>query len=214
MYQLWVLTHEVIHHPVHVPDGVRSNLFSVVYVDDVADLITKIVAMDQSKVNSIQNMTINLAMKEHITLPRIIKDIAQYYGIDKVHHEGDDNSTWYAYPCGTKGPMDISLAHQVLEWSPVSWSETVEKTCEFYHRAMTKPEYLKEKEMVLADMLENIVPDEYYKAFLMKLKQHYGETVLDGIDLEGGIPDGAPEIETDSDVVSGSNKNKKVTDEL
>jgi hypothetical protein len=41
--------------------------------------------------NSIKNRAINFALKEHIALPRIIKDIASYYGIDNVRHVGEDN---------------------------------------------------------------------------------------------------------------------------
>lgn len=206
-----MLTHAVIHHPVHIPNGVRSTLFSLVYVDDVADIITRIVDTDQSKIRSFENMAINLAMKEHITLPKIIKGIAKYYGIDYVKHEGDNNSTWYAYPLGTKGPLDISLASRVLDWDPVPWDVALEKTCDFYHRAMTKVEFSKEKEMVLADMVDTVVPEEFYEDFMVKLKQHFGETVFDGIDLEIGIPNGAPEIETTPD---GNIDSEKVTDEL
>ena len=212
IYQLWVLTHDVIHHPVHIPNGVRSDLFSLIHVDDIADVISKIVAIDM---NSIKNRAINFALKEHIALPRIIKDIASYYGIENVHHIGDDNSTWYVYPAGTKGPLDISLAQELLDWDPMSWKQASQKTCEFYHNAMTKEEYRKEKETVLADMLDNIVPDEYYDAFLLKLKQQFGETVLKGIDLEGGIPEGAPEIDSEN-VQSGigDNDSERMAEEL
>lgn len=202
----------MIRHPVHIPNGVRSDLFSLVHVDDVADVISRIVAMDT---NLIENKVVNLALKEHITLPRVIRDIASYYGIDNVQHEGDDNSTWYVYPAGTKGPLDISRAQELFEWDPMPWKRAVEKTCEFYHNAMTKEDYLKEKEIVLADMLDNIVPDEFYDAFLLKLKQQFGETVLAGIDLDVGIPEGAPEIDSEHVQSSAGEKDgERMAEEL
>ncbi|XP_028394571.1 chloroplast stem-loop binding protein of 41 kDa b, chloroplastic-like [Dendronephthya gigantea] len=212
IYQLWIITHDVIRHPVHIPNGVRSDLFSLVHVDDVADVISRIVAMDTL---SIENKVVNLALKEHITLPRVIRDIASYYGIDNVQHEGDDKSTWYVYPAGTKGPLDISRAQELLEWDPMPWKQAVEKTCEFYHNAMTKDDYLKEKEIVLADMLDNIVPDELYDAFLLKLKQQFGETVLAGVDLDVGIPEGALEIDSEPlQSSAGENDSERMAEEL
>ena len=190
----------------------RSDLFSLVHVDDVADALSKLVAIDT---NSIKNRVMNLAMREHVSLPRVIKDIASYYGIDNVHHEADDNSTWYVYPAGTKGPLDISLAKELLDWDPMSWKQAVEKTCEFYHNAMTKKDYLEEKETVLADMLDNIVPDDYYDAFLLKLKQQFGENVLKGINLEGGIPEGAAEIDGEyAQSSAAENDSERMPEEL
>lgn len=196
----------------HIPNGVRSDLFSLVHVDDVADVISKIVAMNAK---SIKNKVINLALREHIALPRVIKDIASYYGIDYVRHEGDDNSTWYVYPAGTKGPVDISRAAELLEWDPMTWKQAVDKTCEFYHNAMTKDDYLREKETVLADMRDNIVPDQHYGAFLLKLKQQFGETVLKGVDLEGGVPQVALEIGSEPMLsASGENDGERMAEEL
>lgn len=181
-------------------------------MSDVADVISRIVVMDAS---SITNKAVNVALNEHITLPRVIRDIASYYGIDNVRHEGDDNSTWYVYPAGTKGPLDISLAQELLDWDPMPWKQAVEKTCEFYHNAMTNEDYLKEKEIVLADMIENIVPDEYYDDFLLKLKRQFGENVLKGINLQGGIPDGAPEIDGEhKESAAAENDSERLAEEL
>ena len=172
-------------------------------MNDVADMISKIVLMDT---NSIKNKAINLALKEHVTLSRIIKDIGSYYGIDKIRRESDDDSTWFVYPAGTKGPLDISIAQELLDWDPMPWKQAVDNTCEFYHTAMTNQDYLEEKEIVLSDMLNNIVPDDHVNAFLQKLRQQFGETVLKGVDLQVRIPEGAPEIESQQ-VQSGSGEN-------
>ena len=190
----------------------RSELFSLTHVNDVADVISKIVVMET---NSIKSKAINLALKEHLTLSRVIKDIGSYYGIDNMRHATDDDSTWFVYPAGTKGPLDISIAQELLDWDPMPWKQAVDNTCEFYHNAMTRKDYLREKETVLADMLNNIVPDDYVNAFLHKLKQQFGETVLKGVDLQVRIPDGAPEIESQQvQSASGDNDSERVAEEL
>ena len=207
-----MLTHDVIHYPVHIPDNVRSYYFSMVHVDDIADVFSKIVSTDSQK--RVKNKAVNFAMREHITLPIVVNYIASFYGLGDVKYNTDNTSTWYVYPAGTKGPLDISLAEELLEWNPMPWKQAAHTTCEFYHNAMVKEKYVKEKEHILLDMLDTIVADEYFEAFLQKLKQIFGEKVLEGVDLDIWLPEKALRIDSEKKENISAENVSRVVEEL
>ena len=64
---------------------------------------------------------------------------------------------------------------------------------------MTEGKFVKEREMLLADFFESIVPEEHYPTALKKLIEIYGNDVMEGIALDIGF-DTAPEIEGPTDV--------------
>lgn len=57
----------------------------------------------------------------------------------------------------------------------------------FFEGAITDMNMLKEREMLLAEFFEDIVPEEYYATALKKLLDFYGDEVLQGIDLGFGF---------------------------
>ena len=59
---------------------------------------------------------------------------------------------------------------------------------------MTDAKFLREREVLLADVFENIIPEELYETALKKLVSVYGKDVLEGIAMDMGF-DGTPEIE-------------------
>ena len=68
---------------------------------------------------------------------------------------------------------------------------------------MTEVKFVREREMLLADFFETIVPEEHYSTALKKLIEIYGNDVMEGIALDIGF-DTAPEIEGPSDVQNSS----------
>jgi hypothetical protein len=80
----------------------------------------------------------------------------------------------------------------------MSWERALVSLTTFFEDAMTDKSFASEREMVLADVIENLVPEEKYYSFLQALKKIYGEEVFDGLDLDIGFAKDAMEIEDSS----------------
>ena len=188
-YQLWIRIHKDIHRPVHMPQGVSDTKFSLIHVEDAAKAIEKVLDVGPS----VHNQAINIAFNEHFTLKNLLRDIANEIEVDDPEFLSEDDATWYSYPTVAKGPLDISKAKILLGWEPMTWKEALTSLCAFFEGAMTDEKFYKEKEMVLADFFENIVPENYYGTTMTRLIQIYGRHVLKGVDLDVGFDD-TPEI--------------------
>ena len=188
-YQLWIRLHKDIHHPVHMPSGVADDKFSLIHVEDAAKAIEKVLDAGPA----VHNQAINLAFNEHFTLKKLLRDIANQLEVDELEFLSEDDATWYSYPTVTKGPLDIRKAKILLDWEPMTWEKALSSLCAFFEGAMSDKKLLKEREMLLADFFENIIPEKYYPSALNKLFEIYGRDVLKGVDLDVGL-DGTPEI--------------------
>lgn len=212
-YHLWIKLHKCIHHPVHMPDGVSNAKFSLIHVEDAAKAIEKV--LDGG--TSVHNQAINLAFNEHFTLRKLLRDIANQLDVDDLEFLSEDDATWYSYPTVTKGPLDISRAKILLDWEPVTWEKALTELCAFFERAMTDVKMSKEREMLLADFFENIVPEKYYGTAVTKLIEIYGHDVLKGVELDVGFddtpgiagPTGDPESAEQETVDQASSKAEK-----
>jgi len=189
-YQLWIRIHKDIHHPVHMPIGVYDTKFSLIHVEDAAKAIEKVLDVGPA----VHNQAINLAFNEHFTLKKLLRDIANQLNVDELEFLSDNDATWYTYPTVAKGPLDINKAKILLGWEPMTWEEALSSLCTFFEDAMSDKKLLKEREMLLADFFEYIVPERYYATTLTKLIEIYGPDVLKGVDLDLGF-DEVPEIE-------------------
>lgn len=188
-YQLWIRIHKDIHHPVHMPQGVADTKFSLIYVEDAAKAIEKVLDVGPS----VHNQAINLAFNEHFTLKKLLRDIANELDVDELEFLSEDDATWYSYPTVAKGPLDINKAKILLGWEPMAWKEALTSLCAFFEGAMTDEKFYKEREMVLADFFENIVPEKYYATTMTRLIEIYGRDVLKRVELDVGFDD-TPEI--------------------
>lgn len=189
-YQLWIRIHKDIHYPVHMPEGVADDKFSLVHVEDAAKAIERVLEVGPA----VHNQAINIAFSEHFTLKKLLRDIADKLEIDKLEFLSDNDATWYTYPTVTRGPLDISKAKILLDWKPMTWEIALSSLCAYFEGAMSDMKLLREREMLLADFFENIVPEKYYATTLIKLIEIYGRDVLKGVDLDVGF-DGSPQIE-------------------
>ena len=194
-YHLWIRIHKAIEHPVHMPSGVSDVKFSLIHVEDAAKAIEKVLDVGPAA----HNQAINLAFSEHFTLKKLLRDIADELRVDELEFLSDDDSTWYSYPTVTKGPLNINKAKIILGWEPMTWESALDSLSSFLEGAMTEGKFVKEREMLLADFFESIVPEEHYPTALKKLIEIYGNDVMEGIALDIGF-DTAPEIEGPTDV--------------
>lgn len=198
-YQLWIRIHKDIGHPVHMPSAVSDIEFSLIHVEDAAKAIEKV--LDVGPVA--HNQAINLAFNEHFTLKTLLRNMADKLSIDELEFISEDEATWYSYPTVTKGPLDVSKAKLLLDWEPMTWERALDSLYTFFEGAMTDEKFLKEREILLADFFESIVPEEHYGTALKKLFKIYGNDVLQGIAMDVGF-DETLEIEGASDAQNSS----------
>lgn len=203
-YHLWIRIHKAIQHSVHMPNGVMDVKFSLIHVEDAAKAIEKVLDVGPAA----HNQAINLAFSEHFTLKKLLRDIADKLNVDELEFTSDDDSTWYSYPTVTKGPLNISKAKILLGWEPMTWESALDSLSSFLDEAMTEEKFVREREMLLADFFENIVPEEHYSTALKKLVEIYGSDVMQGIALDIGF-DTALEIAGPGDVENSSDAHGK-----
>lgn len=192
IYQLWINTHNTIDERVPLPKGVSDTKFSLVHVEDVAKAVLRVLEVGHKA----YDQPINIAFDKHFTLESLLADIGRQLGLDKVQFLSDVDQTWYTYPTVTKGPLDINRAKILLDWEPMPWDRGLAALVTFFDDAMTDKSLASEREMVIADVIENLVPEEKYAKYLEGLKKVYGKEVFDGLDLNVGFARDALEIES------------------
>ena len=193
-YQLWIRIHKEIEQPVHMPNGVSDEKFSLIHVEDAAKAIEKVLDVGPAA----HNQAINLAFKEHFTLKQLLRNIADKLKIDELEFISENEATWYFYPTVSKGPLDISKSKILLGWEPMTWESALDSLTSSIDSAMTDENFLREREMLLSDFFESIVPEEHYPTALKVLTEIYGNEVMEGISLDIGFA-GNPEIAGASD---------------
>lgn len=153
----------------------------MVYAKDVANAISKILQDPEIYYDKI----INLALKEDITLTKILRFMEKYYKLTDVSYDSDDEKGFFRYPTAERGPVDCSTAEVLLEWNPTPFEEAARATSEFFDEAMLNPEYAKEREVALAEFIEETLPESFddEKLFVKVLTEIYGAAVFRGIDI-------------------------------
>ncbi|XP_031566487.1 uncharacterized protein LOC116301551 [Actinia tenebrosa] len=193
-YQIWIQTHKAIKEKVHLPLGVSDTKFSLIHVEDAAKAVQKIIEAGPKA----YDLAINFAFEEYFTLKSLLTDIGRQLKVEDIDFLTDEDQAWYTYPTVTKGPLDISRARLLLDWEPIPWTRALKSLTTFFEDAMTDKAFASEREMVLADVIENLVPEEKYSSFLKALKRIYGEDVFDGLDMDIGFAKDAMELEGSS----------------
>ncbi|XP_065667099.1 uncharacterized protein LOC105847697 [Hydra vulgaris] len=181
VYQTLMKVHKYINVKVPLPIAVMKLNHSMVYVGDVAAAIMKIL----KKSEVMHDQTINLAFKEDINLEKILQSIADCLKMSNVTYDYNIDTAWFKYPAVQVGPIDTYKAKNLLEWSPITFLNASNITCNFFERAMTDFHYVKDKELMLAELLEEALPDSFEDElqFFDVLKKEYGIEVMKGIDL-------------------------------
>ncbi|KAK3751555.1 hypothetical protein QZH41_006079 [Actinostola sp. cb2023] len=207
-YQLWINTHDTIGEKVPLPMGVADLKFSLVHVEDVAKIVGRVIELGAKS----YDQALNVAFDKHFTLKSLLEDIGKQLGIKKVNFLANEDEAWYTYPTVTKGPLDINRAKLLLDWDPMPWERALVTLTTFFDDAMTDTSLASEREMVIADVIENLVPEEKYYSYLQGLKKVYGENVFDGLDLDIGFARDAMEIEGENKTIQ-DNENSSVSEE-
>ncbi|XP_005112150.1 chloroplast stem-loop binding protein of 41 kDa b, chloroplastic [Aplysia californica] len=147
IYQLWMKLRPYLEKDIVVPSELEKKPISLVYVNDVADLITQLVehvppeAIDQA---------FNLALEETPSLMEILQDIRSELNLPDLKIVLDNKpDTIRLFPSVHQGPVDISKARKVLNWQPTEWKKAVKETVKFYESAIRTVHFDKaRKEMI------------------------------------------------------------------
>ena len=153
----------------------------MVYAKDVASVTSKII----KERFQYHDQIINLAFKEDLTLTKVLQAIQSHYNLPDTSYDHDDEKGFFRYPTAERGPIDVTNAEVLLDWEPTSFKEAARVTCEFFDEAMVNPLYAKEREIALADFIEETLPESFEdkNLFIKTLTNIYGPAVFKGIDI-------------------------------
>ncbi|EAR95790.2 NAD-dependent epimerase/dehydratase (macronuclear) [Tetrahymena thermophila SB210] len=131
-YMKWIT--EFNKNTLYMDDEANNLKMSFVYSQDVADICLKLINMPK---DNILHKSYNIACEEVITLKQMIEQIAKIMDIKLVNIKNTDNASKF-YPSVDCGPIDITLAKQMLGWNPTPLEEVLEKTVTFFKQAKGK----------------------------------------------------------------------------
>ena len=180
-YQIWIKLHKLLKLKVPLPKAIMNHKFSMVYAKNLPKVILSII----EEPGKFHDQKVNIAIKETVTLPLLLKLIGECLNISNIEYDYDENTAWFRYPTAQRGPIDITKAELLFNWAPTNLKQSVMNTCRFFEDAMTNSIYAKEKEIMLAEFIEDGLPNEFddEKLFVESLTTAYGPSVWDGIDI-------------------------------
>ncbi|XP_059154115.1 uncharacterized protein LOC131939673 [Physella acuta] len=150
VYQLWMKLRPFLEQDVVISERTASQPMSLVYVEDVANLIVSLVnkvppaAVDQ---------VFNVAQKETITLKEFVNGIKNELNLTNINiFTSSKPDTIMLLPSIRSGPVDVTKAEQILNWTTTPWNKVVKDTCSFYEDAVHNIRFDKH----LKDMIRNL----------------------------------------------------------
>lgn len=206
-YQVWVKLHKVLNLPVHLPDGIHNKTFSLVYSKDVSKAILDLLSAGEK----VHDKTMNLAFDEEITLEELLNKIGNYLDVDGLNVNSNDSSAWYRFPAVDLGPTDTTLAKDIIQWNPTALDVALNETFSFNEDAMVDKTFAKDREIMLAGFVEDILLEEMKDDDILerKLIDAYGPAVLDGIDLGLEVDPEQPQIPVDQSRQTQANNGER-----
>ena len=156
-YHLWIRLSQDMKKPVFLPSQFINAPMSLVYVEDVAEIIGKILTMDKAKLAT----EYNLAFRERLTLLSILQSMQRVMGIGQVEYDLDEKNQYYLLlPSVKRGPIDISRAITDLGWNPSDPQVAIHETVFFFdnamHRGAFEESYRRRREGVVRQLKETI----------------------------------------------------------
>ena len=136
-YLLWIRVSASMNKPIPIPAVYLNRQMSMVYSQDVAELIVKFVSDGRYHKNeTLLNKAYNLACRDTISLYRLLEMAMELLGHDNVEYRVDQSNSFYLYPSVNVGPVSISRAETHLDWKPTLLANVIKITVEFFERVM------------------------------------------------------------------------------
>ncbi|KAK2156835.1 hypothetical protein LSH36_204g08008 [Paralvinella palmiformis] len=175
-YQLWLKAASICGLPLYIPQPLEGKNLSLVYVSDVAGVITNIVT---STVNlqHVANNAFNLAFQETPTLQGLLLKISsRIQGIDtccKIIFTSNTEVP-HIYPSVENGPIDITKSKSLLNWDPTPLDEAVDRTVIFYENLQNQSGYEDSKHDMFETLCEDL-SDLYSEVQFVQLRKELKE---------------------------------------
>lgn len=167
-YLLWLRFHDILDRPLEIPPSLRDKPLSFVFAEDVANLL---ILLPELQDDGLFNFVYNLAFRETVTLEELLRIMSKHLGISDIKFDRSNENGVHYYPSVNRGPIDISMALDYLNWNPHKLDTGIKKTVQFYEYAMRSPDFKAQRKAVL-DRFR--VPPHAMGAFKRRLKEVYG----------------------------------------
>jgi len=137
----------------------------MVYSEDVAYMLLSL----NDVRDDVFNQAYNLAFRETVTLKEFLTILGEHVGNDNlVFDESTVNGPVY-FPSVTRGPVNITKAEKMLQWRPVSSSDGIKKTAQFYSEPIVDIAY----RIQLDNIINNYFPPSKAGAIRKKCSELY-----------------------------------------
>jgi nucleoside-diphosphate-sugar epimerase len=171
IYQLWIRLADFTDKRLAVPKYLWNQPMSLVYVYDVADVISDCITSGED----IYNNAYNLALTETPTLVQLLHGVMNSLEVEDVDIiENSEEEGFHLFPSVKLGPLDTTKARRLLNWNPTSWIDVLDHTVHFYEEAILEKKF----DVARKDVIRTI--QQYFShdsAKIMRgLKHEYGLT--------------------------------------
>ncbi|CAH1776300.1 unnamed protein product [Owenia fusiformis] len=158
IYQLWIRMNDYVDKTISLPRYLNNYPMSLVYVEDVAKVILNIIALDESRFETIKNEAFNLAHPETLTLNQLFDGIRERTIDSKFNYTLDEsNNAIYLFPSVKKGPINVTKAELHLNWNPTPWETVFSQTVKFYEDVMIEPGYGQQRTEIINILAREII---------------------------------------------------------
>ncbi|KAK3100686.1 hypothetical protein FSP39_023814 [Pinctada imbricata] len=149
IYQIWLKLHDYLVRSISVPKFLEMKPLSLVYSDDVAEVILTCIDGD----DRLYDQAYNLAFMENPTLLELLNKMKTGLGLHSLDVRIDEkDDVVHLYPSVSKGVVDITKAQRDLGWHPTSLDEVVDELMEFYEDAISNTLFLREQKEIIRTM--------------------------------------------------------------
>ena len=159
IYHLWFkMAMHLKEIPVRLPSFLKDFKFSLVYSEDLAQVMAKLIHFGPQ----VYDQAINLAYEEHFTardfLEVMQESMDQQRGENLDYWAPNYDMNFYLYPTVRRGPMDSTKAQSLLDWKPTPVEEAVKATSDFYEEVMKGDKFSNQRDEII-----QIVGHQLYK---------------------------------------------------
>ena len=149
MYQMWIRLGAYLDRPLSVPRYLLNRRLSLVYSEDIADLIIELLTSDLTVFDD----AYNLAFEETPTLLELVDTIKQYANSSHVSVDTEDTSEHFnLFPSVTLGAIDIEKATKLLKWKPTPFHKAAMDTVMFYEAAIKRNDFTSARKEIIRRM--------------------------------------------------------------
>lgn len=150
IYQLWMKLRPYLEKNVTVPALVANKPMSLVFVNDVADMIFKLV---ETPIPAALDQAFNLAFKETPSVQELLESIRDELNLTDIHIETSTKpDTIQLLPSVSQGPINTLKAEKILNWNPTELKVALEETVKFYEQAIGISHFGRERNDVIRTM--------------------------------------------------------------